>query len=204
MNKRIVTISRQYGSGGRLVGQRLAEDMGVPFYDKALLDRIAEESGFSKELIENAEMKAKNSFIYTLATSLGGSGETGIEGLSLNDRFFLAQVEVVRKIAVEGPCVIVGRCADYILKDQPQVTNFFICADMTERIKRSVQEYGLSEKNSEHEIQKIDKARANYYTYHTGQKWGDVTNYHMTVNSGNIALEDIASLLEEYLERRTY
>lgn len=204
MNKRIVTIGREYGSGGRIVGQKLAEDMGVPFYDKALLDRIAEESGFSKELVEKAELKAKNSFIYTLATSLGGNGEAGIEGLSLNDRFFLAQVEVIREIVEEGPCVIVGRCADYILKDQSQVTNFFICAGMKERIKRSVSDYGLSEKNVEHEIQKIDKARANYYTYHTGQKWGDITNYHMTINSGCIDLTDIVKLMEEYLERRTY
>lgn len=204
MNKRIVTIGREYGSGGRIVGQKLAEDMGVPFYDKALLDRIAEESGFSKELVEKAELKAKNSFIYTLATSLGGNGEAGIEGLSLNDRFFLAQVEVIRKIVEEGPCVIVGRCADYVLKDQPQVTNFFICADMKERIKRSVSDYGLSEKNAEHEIQKIDKARANYYTYHTGQKWGNITNYHMTINSGSIDLADIVKLMEEYLELRTF
>jgi cytidylate kinase len=204
MNQRIVTISRQFGSGGRIIGQKLAEDMGVPFYDKALLDRIAQESGFSKEMIEKSEMKAKNSFLYTLATSLGGNGEAGIDGLSLNDRFFLAQVDAVRKIAEEGPCVIVGRCADYILKDQPEVTNLFICAEMQDRIARSVNEYGMDEKNVVSEIQKIDKARLNYYTYHTGQKWGDVSNYHMTLDSGYIGLEDTIALLEEFLERRKY
>ncbi|QAT43587.1 cytidylate kinase-like family protein [Aminipila luticellarii] len=204
MKQRIVTISRTYGSGGRIIGQKLAEDMGVPFYDKALIDRIAEESGFSKDLIENAEMKAKNSFIYTLATSLGGSGDAGIEGLSLNDKCFLAQVNVIRKIAEEGPCVIVGRCADYILRDMPEVTNIFVCAEMHNRIQRAVEEYGMDKTNVENEIKKIDKARTNYYTHHTGRKWGDILNYHLTLDSGYIGLEDTIAVIEEFLERRKY
>lgn len=204
MKQKIVTISRTYGSGGRIIGQKLAEDMGVPFYDKALLDRIAEESGFSKTMIENAEMKAKNSLLYTLATSLGGNGEAGIDGLSLNDKFFLAQVNVIRKIAEEGPCVIVGRCADYILKDINDVTNIFICAEMHNRIERAINEYGMDEKDAETEIKKIDKARTNYYTHHTGRKWGDVLNYHLTLDSGYIGLEDTIALIEEFLDRRKY
>lgn len=204
MKQRIVTISRTFGSGGRIIGQKLAEDMDVPFYDKALIDRIAEESGFSKEMIENAEMKAKNSFIYTLATSLGGNGEAGVDGLSLNDKFFLAQVNVIRQIAEEGPCVIVGRCADYILKDMHEVTNIFVCAEMHNRIERAVKEYGMDEKLVENEIKKIDKARTNYYLHHTGRKWGDVLNYHLTLDSGYIGLDDTIALIEEFLERRKY
>lgn len=204
MKKRIVTVSRTYGSGGRIIGQKLAEDMGVPFYDKALLDRIAEESGFSKEMIEKAEMKAKNSFLYTLATSLGGNGEAGVDGLSLNDKFFLAQVNVIRKIAEEGPCVIVGRCADYILKDFDEVTHLFVCAEMPNRIKRAINDYGMDESIVEAEIKKIDKARANYYTHHTGRKWGEVLNYHLTLDSGYIGLDDTIALIEEFLERRKY
>ncbi|MGN0711526.1 MAG: AAA family ATPase [Anaerovoracaceae bacterium] len=204
MEKRIVTISRTYGSGGRIIGQRLAEDMGVPFYDKALIDRIAQESGFSKEMIEKAEMKAKNSFLYTLATSLGGNGEAGIDGLSLNDKFFLAQVNVIREIAQEGPCVIVGRCADYVLKDMHDATKIFICAEMDNRIKRAVEEYGMNPDTAEAEIKKIDKARTNYYNHHTGRKWGDVLNYHLTLDSGYIGVDDTVSLIEEFLERRKY
>ncbi|WP_312648523.1 cytidylate kinase-like family protein [Aminipila sp.] len=204
MKQKIVTISRTYGSGGRIIGQKLAEDMGVPFYDKALIDRIAEETGFSKEMIENAEMKAKNSFLYTLATSLGGNGEAGIEGLSLNDKFFLAQVNVIRKIAEEGPCVLVGRCADYILRDMHDVTNIFICAEMHNRTQRAINEYGMDESTVEGEIKKIDKARTNYYTHHTGRKWGDVLNYHLTLDSGYIGVEDTIALIEEFLERRKY
>ncbi|MHC1722708.1 MAG: AAA family ATPase [Aminipila sp.] len=204
MKQRIVTISRTYGSGGRIIAQKLAEDMGVPFYDRALIDRIAEETGFSKEMIENAEMKAQNSFLYTLATSLGGNGDAGVDGLSLNDKFFLAQVNVIRKIAEEGPCVIVGSCADYILRDMHEVTNIFICAEMHNRIQRAVNEYGMDQSTVENEIRKIDKARTNYYNHHTGRKWGDVLNYHLTLDSGYIGLEDTVALIEEFLERRKY
>ncbi len=204
MEKRIITISRTYGSGGRIIGKKLAEDMEVPFYDKALIDRIAEESGYSKEMIENAEMQAKNGFLYTLATSLGGNGEAGVDGLSLNDKFFLAQMKVVRKIAEEGPCVIVGRCADYILRDMHEATNLFIYGEMEHRIKRAVSEYGMNLENAENEIKNIDKARRNYYNYHTGRKWGDVLNYHLTLDSGYIGVEDAIGLIEHFLEHRKY
>ena len=110
--RKIITISREFGSGGRIIGKRLAEKLGVPYYDRELLDRIAEESGFSKEMIETAEKKAKNGFLYSLASAMG-TGEAGPENLSLNERFFLAQFDTIRKIAEEGSCVIVGRCADY-------------------------------------------------------------------------------------------
>lgn len=202
MKQRIVTISRTYGSGGRIIGQKLAEDMGVPFYDKALIDRISEESGFSKVMIENAEMKAKNSFLYNLATSLGGNGEAGIDGLSLNDKFFLAQVNVIRKIAEEGPCVIVGRCADYILKDFSNITNIFICANIKERTRRAINEYGMDENIVETEIRDIDKARTNYYNHHTGRRWGDAFNYHLTLDSGYTGLENTILLIEDFLQRR--
>ncbi|MBQ3184662.1 MAG: cytidylate kinase-like family protein, partial [Firmicutes bacterium] len=108
--KCIITISREFGSGGRLIGRRLAEKLDIPYYDKELLDRIAEESGFSREMMEDAEKKAKNSFLYSLMSAMG-TGEAGPESLSLNERFFLAQFDTIRKIAEEGSCVIVGRCA---------------------------------------------------------------------------------------------
>ncbi len=203
MKKSIVTISRTYGSGGRIIGQKLAEDMGVPFYDKALLDRIAEESGFSRDMIEKAEMKAKNGFLYNLASSLAGGGDTsGMNGLSLNEKFFLAQVDVIREIADEGPCVIVGRCADYILRDYYDATKIFICAEMENRVKRAIEEYGMDPENAEEKVKEIDKARTNYYNHHTGRKWGDVLNYHLTLDSGYIGLEDTIQLIEMFLEKR--
>ena len=126
--KKIITISREFGSGGRLIGRRLAEKMDVPYYDKGLLDRIAEESGFCKDMMEDAEKKAQNSFLYSLISAMG-TAEAGPESLSLNERFFLAQFDTIRKIADEGSCVIVGRCADYILRGIPEATNVFIYAE---------------------------------------------------------------------------
>lgn len=167
-DKRIITISREFGSGGRLIGKRLAEKLDVPYYDKELLDRIAEESGFCREMMEDAEKKAKNSFLYSLISALG-TAEAGPESLSLNERFFLAQFDTIKKIAEEGSCVIVGRCADYILRGMPEATNVFI-------------------------------TRANYYAYHTGQKWGEPVNYHLSMDSGYVEIEDIVDLIIRYTE----
>lgn len=205
--KKVITISREFGSGGRLIGKRLAEKLGVPYYDKELLDRIAEESGFSKEMIEGAEKKAKNSFLYSLASAIG-TGEAGPETLSLNERFFLAQFETIRKIAEEGSCVIVGRCADYILRGVPQAVNVFIYAEEEDKIKRAVEEYGIPEKDVRKVMRDTDKARANYYAYHTGRRWGDYLNFNLCIDSGYLAIDDIVDLIINYsdkmIERATH
>ena len=185
-DKKIITISREFGSGGRLIGKRLAEKLDVPFYDKQLLDRIAEESGFSKEMIKGAEMKAKNSFLYSLASAMGTS-ESGPESLSLNERFFLAQFDTIRRIADEGSCVIVGRCSDYVLRGLPEV-----------------QEYGIPEDEAQKLMRDTDKARANYYAYHTGRKWGEHVNYSLSIDSGYIEIEDIVDLIVQYTKVRRF
>ena len=199
MKKKIITISREFGSGGRLIGKRLAEKLDVPYYDKELLDRIAEESGFSREMMEDAEKKAKNSFLYSLASAMG-TGESGPESLSLNERFFLAQFDTIRKIADEGSCVIVGRCADYILRGIPEATNVFIYAEEADKIKRAVQEYGVPEDSVKKMMKDTDKARANYYAYHTGRKWGEPVNYHLSMDSGYLEIEDIVDLIIRYTD----
>ncbi len=199
MEKNIITISREFGSGGRLIGKRLAEKLGVPYYDKELLDRIAEESGFSREMMEESEKKAKNGFLYSLASAMG-TGESGPESLSLNERFFLAQFDTIKKIAEEGSCVIVGRCADYILRGMPEATNVFIYAEEADKIKRAVEEYGVSEKEVKKLMKDTDKARANYYSYHTGRKWGEPVNYHMSIDSGYVAIDDIVDIIIKYTE----
>lgn len=201
--KKIITISREFGSGGRLIGKRLAEKLGVTFYDKQLLDRIAEESGFSREMIESAQKKAKNSFLYSLASAMG-TGESGPESLSLNERFFLAQFDTIRKIADEGPCVIVGRCADYILRGYPYATNVFIYAEEADRIRRAVNEYGVPEDQVRKMMKDTDKARANYYAYHTGMKWGNPINYNLCIDSGYLEIEDIVDLIIAYSEKQIW
>jgi len=198
-DKKIITISREFGSGGRLIGKRLAEKLDVPYYDKEMLDRISEKSGFCKEMMEGAEMQAKNSFLYSLASAMG-NGEMGPESLSLNERLFLAQFDTIREVAEEGSCIIVGRCADYILRDIPEATNVFIYAEEQDKIKRAVEQYGVSEKEVKKLMKDTDKARANYYAYHTGQKWGEPVNYHLSLDSGYIDIDDIADLIIRYTE----
>lgn len=201
--KRIITISREFGSGGRLIGKRLAEKLGVPYYDKELLDRIAEESGFSREMMEDAEKKAKNSFLYSLMSAMG-TGESGPESLSLNERFFLAQFDTIRNIAEEGSCVIVGRCADYILRGMSEATHVFIYAEEEDKIKRAVQEYGVPEDSVKKMMKDTDKARANYYAYHTGRKWGEHINYNLSIDSGYMEIEDIVDLIIKYTDSKLY
>ena len=203
MDKKLITISREFGSGGRLIGKRLAEKLDIPYYDKELLDRIAEESGFSKEMMVEAEKKAKNSFLYSLASAMG-TGEAGPESLSLNERFFLAQFDTIRRIADEGSCVIVGRCADYVLRGMPEATNVFIYAEEADKIKRAVQEYGVPEDSVKKLMKDTDKARANYYAYHTGKKWGEHVNYNLSIDSGYIEIEDIVDLIIKYTDMKLY
>ena len=200
MKNRVITISREFGSGGRLIGQKLAEKLGVPLYDKTILDRIAEESGFSREMMEEAQKKAKHGFLYSLSSAFG-TGETGPESLSLNERFFLAQFDTIREVAEEGSCVIVGRCADYILRGYPEVTNVFLYAEEEDKIKRAVEEYGAPEKDVKKIMHDTDKARANYYHYHTGRKWGDPVNYNLCIDTGYIGIDDIVDLILFYVER---
>lgn len=201
--KKLITISREFGSGGRLIGQKLADKLGVPYYDKLLLDRIAEESGFSKEMMEDAEKKAKNSFLYSLASAMG-AGESGPESLSLNERFFLAQFDTIRNIASEGSCVIVGRCADYVLRGMPEATNVFVYAEEADKIKRAVEQYGVPENEVKKLMKDTDKARANYYVYHTGRKWGEPVNYNLSIDSGYIEIDDIVDLIIMYTDRKLY
>lgn len=201
--KTIITISREFGSGGRLIGQRLAEKLGVPFYDKQLLDRIAEESGFSAELMQDQEMKAKNSFLYSLASAMG-TRDIGPDSLSLNERFFLAQFDTIRKIADEGSCVIVGRCSDYILSAYPEASHIFIYAEEEDKVRRAVEEYGVPEEDVRKLMKDTDRARANYYSYHTGRKWGEHQNYSLSIDSGFIEIEDIVDLIIRYNSVRLY
>ena len=200
---KIITISRQYGSGGREIGRLIAEHFGVPFYDNELISRAAKESGYAEAAFHNAESKATNSLLYSIAMGMSayGSQEAGFSHLSLDDRIYLAQSDVIKKCADEGPCVIIGRCAAYILKDRTDVIHFFVSADMDFRKERAIRIDGVDPENAEDVVIKKDKRRANYYNYHSGEKWGVASNYHMCLNSGAIGIEGAANLFIDYLER---
>ncbi|MGN1334126.1 MAG: AAA family ATPase [Anaerovoracaceae bacterium] len=202
--KKLVTISREYGSGGRIIGELLAEKLKVPFYDKEIIDMAVEQSGYSREVIEGAELKAKSSFAYSLASALSFNEGTTGSVLSVNDRLFLAQFQVIKEIGDTGSGVIVGRCADYVLREMPGVTNVFIYAEYEDRLKRAVEKYGDDPEKAEDIISTYDKARQNYYNYHTGMKWGEYKNYNLAINSSYISEEEVANLIVSYIENRRY
>lgn len=201
MNK-IITISRQFASGGREIGAKLAEKLQIPYYDNELITRAAKESGFAVAAFENAEKKATNSLLYSIAMGMNayGNQDIGFTHLSLDDQIYLAQSNVIRKVAKEGPCVIVGRCADYILRDFDNVVNIFIWAGLESRKHRAVHLYHINEAKVEDEILKSDKRRANYYNYHASEKWGRAENYHLSVKSDYIGIDDSVECILRFLE----
>lgn len=200
MNK-IITISRQYGSGGREIGEKLAAKLGIPFYDNEIITRAAKESGFAIEAFQRAEQKASNSLLYSIAMGLNsyGNQDFGFTNLSLEDKIYLAQSEVIHKMAAEGPCVIVGRCADYILRNNKNVVNVFIWATLESRVRRAVESYQLPEHKAAEQILKIDKRRANYYNYHANEKWGRAENYHLSIQSDYVGIDGAVECIERFV-----
>ena len=201
MNK-IITISRQFGSGGREIGAKLAAKLGIPFYDNELISRAAKESGFAEAAFENAEKKASNSLLYSIAMGMNayGNQDIGFTHLSLDDQLYLAQSNLIRKIASEGPCIIVGRCADYVLRDFPNVFHLFIWADIEARKKRAISQYHFKENKAEEEILKTDKRRANYYNYHANEKWGKAENYHLSIRSDYVGIDNTVDCILRFLQ----
>lgn len=202
--KKLITISREFGSGGRIIGELLSKKLNVPFYDKNIIDMVAEQSGYTKELIENAELKAKNIFAYNLSASLSFSNGVGGAALSFNEKLFLAQFQVIKEIGDSGEGVIVGRCADYVLRDMAGVTNVFIYSELEDRIDRAANKYGVDKDKVKSIVADYDKARENYYNYHTDQKWGDFSNYNLAINSSYISEEAAADLIVDYVKHRRY
>ena len=202
--RRLVTISREYGSGGRLIGRMVAEKMNIPFYDKEIIDLAVEKSGLSREVIETAELRAKSSLSYSFSSAMSfGEGFTS-EPMSMNEKLFITQFDIIRQIGETNEGVIIGRCADYVLKDLPGVTNIFIYAELEDRIDRAVNSYGDDPKKVRNIIRDYDRARANYYNYHTSQKWGAYSNYNLSINTSYITDEKAADLIVEFMNTRIY
>ena len=201
--KKVITITRQFGSGGREIGRKLSEAYGIPFYDNEIIARAAKDTGFAEAAFEQAEDKASNSLLYSIAMGMNvfSNQDAGFSGLSLDDRIFLAQSKVIRSVAQEGPCVIVGRCADYILREQENVVNLFIRATLDFRIRRAIEVEGISEAKSAETVMKKDKSRANYYKYHSGERWDNVLNYDMAIRSDLCGIDCTVACLRAYLDQ---
>ena len=203
MNK-LVTISRQYGSGGGIIGKLVAEKLGLPFYDKEIIDMAVEKSGLSREVVESAELRAKSAFSYSFASAMTFTDGLAADPISMNDKLFLTQFDIIRQIGETKGGVIIGRCADYVLKDIPGVTNVFIHADVEDRVERCVTQYGVDPKDVRNRVRDYDKARMNYYNYHTSQKWGEFSNYNLALNTSYISDEKAADLIVTYMNTRKY
>ena len=200
-NNTIITIARQYGSGGHDVGKKLAEELKIPFYDKELLERAAKDSGFCQEIFENYDEKPTNSFLYSLVMdtySLGYSTAAFAE-MPLNHKIFLAQFNAIKDFAKEGPCVIVGRCADYALTDYPNVVNVYLYADLQSRIARIARRHDLTDAKAKDMIQKTDKSRASYYNYYTNKKWGEATGYDLCLNTASLGIDGTIHVIREFV-----
>ncbi len=201
MAYRVITISREFGTGARTIGQKLAEELGYAYYDRAIIQMAADKSGLSPDFIAKNEEKANNTFLFNIATSAYISSGINLQyTVPVNDRAFLAQSEVIREVASKGNCVIIGRCANYVLNDHPNILKVFVHAAKKDRIARCVKEYGYDPKTVEAELAKIDKGRASYYKYYTGAAWKDMDNYDLCINTSKTDVDKAVKLLAAYVQ----
>ena len=190
MANKVITISREFGTGARTIGQKLAEELGFAYYDRAIIQLAADKSGLSPDFIEKNEEKASNNFLFNIATSAYISSGINLQyTVPVNDKAFIAQSDVIREIAEKDNCVIVGRCANYVLSDHPNLLRVFVRANKDDRIERCIKEYGYDPKTVEAELNKIDKGRSSYYKYYTGSAWKDMDNYDICINSSKGGIE---------------
>ena len=202
MANKIYTIGREFGSGGREVGEKLAAKLGIKLYDKELLQQAAKDSGFCEEIFENHDEKPTNSFLYSLVMdtySVSGYSAPFLD-MPLNHKVFLAQFETIKKIAEKESCVIVGRCADYALSDNPDCINVFIHADLDVRIKNVSRNLNITENKARDIINKTDKQRASYYNYYTSKKWGDSKSYNLSLDAGKLGTDNCVEMILKFRE----
>jgi cytidylate kinase len=200
--KTVITIGRQFGSGGREIGEKLSKAYGINYYDRELLTRAAKESGFCEEILQNHDERPTNSFLYNLVidTYSFGYNSSSFVDMPISQKVFLAQFDTIKKVAEEGPCVIVGRCADYALEGRDNVINLFIYADEYFKIKRVMDIYDLDESKARDMINKKDKQRQSYYNYYTNRKWGKADTYDLCINSAVLGIDGSVKLIKQFVE----
>lgn len=202
--KTIIAIGRQFGSGGRMIGQKLAAKLNIPFYDKELITLAAQKTGLSPEVFEQADEKAASGFLYS---SLLGTYPLGLQlgynyNMPINDKLFLAQSSIIKEAAAAGSCVIIGRCANYVLKDDPNCVSLFIHAPIKVRINRALEEYQMPAARIEETIEKIDKRRAAYYNYYADTRWGKIDTYQFSMDSSVLGIDGTADLIAALVDLR--
>lgn len=202
MKNYIVTIAREYGSGGRECGKKLAELTGYKFYDKDLITLAAQKSGMSTDTLNSVDEKAASSLLYTLAlgSSMYNSGMGSIN-LPINDKLFVVQSQIIKDIADSGDgAIIVGRCADYVLSERENVVKIYITADFDARVQTVMSRHEMTQSQARDLIIKTDKRRSNYYSYYTGEKWGKADKYDLVVSTSKVGIDGAAKLISDYIE----
>ena len=197
-DKIVITIARQYGSGGREIGEKVAAALGIKHYDENLITLAAREGNLDETVASKADESAANSLLYTLALGSNFFGSAMNFGYKppLNDKLFLLQSDVIRRAAEEGSCVIIGRCADYVLRDHPKRLSVFVYGDLPHRKQRVMERHeGLTEAQAIDLINKTDRRRSSYYNFYTGNKWGKYDNYHLAVNSSLLGIDKTAEMI---------
>lgn len=197
----IITIGRQFGSAGREIGYKVADYFGIKLYDREMLARAAKESGICEEIFESHDEKPTNSFLYSLVMdtySMGYSGSAYAD-MPINHKVFLAQFDAIKKIADEGPCILVGRCADYALESYDNVVSVFIHADLDARIRRIARIHDITDAKAKDMIIKTDKRRSSYYNYYSNKKWSSSESYELCLNSSKLGVEGTAKVIEQYV-----
>ncbi len=203
MKKIIITIGRELGSGGRTIGKMVAEKLGIDYYDYEIIDETAKKSGFSTDFVQQSEQRVTSSLLYNLAlgSTYGMSPYGRVGGVNLETQIFLTQQKVIREMADKGSCVIVGRCADYILKEYDNVFKVFVYADLEHRRNHLVENYGYKPELTLKEIKKADKRRSGHYLAFTEQRWGNRENYDLMINSGLLGTEKSAELIIDAVKK---
>ena len=197
MKDTVITIGRQYGSGGREIGEAVAKMLGIPFYDEEIISLAAEKSDLCQEAAASADETSANSLLYTLAMGSSAMLHAPNFNMPIHDKLFLAQSDVIRELAEKGPCVIVGRCADYVLRNRKHVLRIFIHADADVRAAVAAKRNGVTETRAYDLLAKTDRRRANYYSFYTGKKWGATETYDLCIDSGKLGAEKTAKLIAE-------
>lgn len=200
----VITIGRQCGSSGKIIGQKLAEQLGVKCYDKELLELAAKNSGLCEELFHTHDEKPTNSFLYSLVMDTYSMGYTtsGYMDMPINHKIFLAQFDTIKQLADEESCVIVGRCADYALADYPGVVSAFITADEEDRIKSLQELYKVEAAKAKDIMIKTDKKRSSYYNYYSSKKWGDVRSYDLCLNRSSIGIDGAVKMILDFADAK--
>lgn len=200
MKNYVITIGRQFGCGGHEIGTKLAQRLGISYYDKEIMKRAANDSGFDENLFHFYDEKPTTSFLFNV--SADGMIPVGDRGMTLEDRIVQYQFDTIKKVAAEGSCIIVGRCAEYVLREHPNILSVFLHSDDRHRLERVIKAYDYGEKEAAKEIKAMDKRRAKFHNFYSDNRWGDAASYDLAIDVSKFGIDETVALLADSVERR--